>query len=209
MTIIPSKSLFMLILCQLYAKRPLRKSAGFFDMLKWTILKNTRLVYWGITYTKMSSDVNWRVFSIYFIKGIPGLHGQHLKWWTLSTCIIICLGVVLQNCILNEVKGNVLSAQKQTIHKVMLTHPHNFDKYPNSTILRNFKQISQFLSSCTILTKFQDSEIQIFMLCPLRMSKDTTPTSLRNNLIKPNLQYFLECRNLFPALLSRIDREAY
>ena len=176
----------MPILCQ----KAFTKSAVFFWHVKMNnIKKNTRLVYWGITDTKMSSDVNWRVFSIYFIKGIPnpGLHGQHLKWWPLSTCIIICLGVVLQNCILNEVKGNVLSAQKQTIHKVMLTHPHNFDKYPNSTILRNFKQISQFLPSRTILTKFQDSEIQIFMLWPLRMRKDTTPSSLRNNLIQTNL----------------------
>ena len=127
----------------------------------------------------------------------------------MSTCIIICLGVVLQNCMLNEVKGNVLSAHKQTIHKVMLTHPHNFDKSPNPTTLRNFKQISQFLPNRSILTKFHDSEIQIFMLFPLRMSKDTTPSSLRHNLIQPNLQYFLGCRNLFPELLSCIDREAY
>ena len=126
------------------------------------IKKNTRLVYWGITDTKMSSDVNWRVFSIYFIKGIPGLHGQPLKWWPLSTCMIICLGVVLQNCILNEVKGNVLSAQKQTIHKVMLTHPHNFDKSPylpffeTSNKFHNFYQVVQFWPNFRIL-KFRFS----------------------------------------------------
>ena len=114
-------------------------------------------MYWGITYTKMSSNVNSRVFSIYFIKGIPwstfkvvalvNLY-HHLSWgcfaklyykWTQRQCA--------QCSKTNHPQSNVDSPSQ-----FLLILPF----FETSNKFHNFYQVVQFWPNFRIL-KFRFS----------------------------------------------------